>query len=38
MRSLRWGILALILYFFAGLIVLPFVNVQKAMEDVKEHS
>ncbi len=38
MRSLRWGILALILYFVAGLIVLPFVNVQKAMDDVKKHS
>lgn len=38
MHSLRWGILALIVYFFAGLIVLPFVNVQKAMDDVKKHS
>jgi UMF1 family MFS transporter len=37
-HSLRWGILALIIYFFAGLIILPFVNVQKAMEDVKKHS
>jgi UMF1 family MFS transporter len=37
-HSLRWGILALIIYFFAGLIVLPFVNVEKAMEDVKKHS
>ena len=36
--SLRYGILSLIFYFIAGLIVLPFVNVQKAMEDVKEHS
>jgi len=34
--SLRYGILALIFYFIAGLIVLPFVNVQKAMEDVKK--
>jgi UMF1 family MFS transporter len=38
MHSLRWGILALIVYFFAGLLVLPFVNVQKAMDDVKKHS
>jgi UMF1 family MFS transporter len=36
--SLRYGILSLIFYFIAGLIVLPFVNVQKAMKDVKEHS
>jgi UMF1 family MFS transporter len=36
--SLRYGILSLIFYFIAGLIVLPFVNVRKAMEDVKEHS
>ena len=35
--SLRYGILALIFYFIAGLIVLPFVNVQKAMNDVKQH-
>jgi len=35
--SLRYGILALIFYFIAGLIVLPFVNVQKAMDDVKKH-
>ena len=33
--SLRYGILALIFYFIAGLIVLPFVNVKKAMADVK---
>ncbi len=33
--SLRYGILALIFYFIAGLIVLPFVNVKKAMDDVK---
>lgn len=33
--SLRYGILALIFYFIAGLIVLPFVNVPKAMADVK---
>ena len=37
-HSLRWGILALIVYFFAGLLILPFVNVQKAMDDVKNHS
>jgi UMF1 family MFS transporter len=36
--SLRYGILSLIFYFIAGLILLPFVNVQKAMEDVKKHS
>ena len=36
--SLRWGILALILYFFAGLLILPFVNVQKAMTDVKNYN
>ncbi len=35
--SLRYGILALIFYFIAGLIVLPFVNVKKAMEDVKKY-
>ena len=33
-----YGILSLIFYFIAGLIVLPFVNVQKAMDDVKKHS
>ena len=35
--SLRYGILALIFYFIAGLILLPFVNVKKAMDDVKKH-
>jgi MFS transporter, UMF1 family len=35
--SLRYGILALIFYFIAGLIVLPFVNVPKAMADVKAY-
>ena len=35
--SLRYGILALIFYFIAGLIVLPFVNVKKAMADVKNY-
>lgn len=35
--SLRYGILALIFYFIAGLIVLPFVNVKKAMQDVKDY-
>jgi UMF1 family MFS transporter len=35
--SLRYGILALIFYFIAGLIVLPLVNVQKAKEDVKRY-
>jgi UMF1 family MFS transporter len=36
--SLRYGILSLIFYFIAGMIVLPLVNVKKAMEDVKKHS
>lgn len=36
--SLRYGILALIFYFIAGLIVLPFVNVRKAMDDAKKVS
>jgi UMF1 family MFS transporter len=36
--SLRYGILALIFYFIAGLIVLPFVNVHKAMDDVKKYN
>jgi UMF1 family MFS transporter len=36
--SLRYGILALIFYFIAGLIVLPMVNVKKAMDDVKEYN
>jgi UMF1 family MFS transporter len=35
--NLRIGILALIFYFIAGLIILPFVNVQKAMSDVKKY-
>jgi UMF1 family MFS transporter len=35
--SLRYGILALIFYFIAGLIILPFVNVKKAMDDVKTY-
>jgi len=35
--SLRYGILALIFYFIAGLVILPFVNVKKAMQDVKQH-
>jgi MFS transporter, UMF1 family len=35
--SLRYGILALIFYFIAGLIILPFVNVRKAMDDVKSY-
>ncbi len=33
--SLRPAILSLIFFFIAGLIVLPFVNVKKAVEDVK---
>ncbi len=35
--SLRYGILSLIFYFIAGLIVLPMVNVQKAVDDVKNY-
>jgi len=35
-HSLRFGILALIFYFIAGLIILPFVNVNKAVADVKK--
>jgi MFS transporter, UMF1 family len=35
-HSLRFGILALIFYFIAGLIILPFVNVNKAIDDVKK--
>ena len=35
--SLRYGILALIFYFIAGLIVLPLVNVNKAKEDVRKY-
>ncbi|HEX2697745.1 MAG TPA: MFS transporter [Anaerolineales bacterium] len=35
--SLRYGILSLIFYFIAGLVVLPFVNVKKAVEDVKKY-
>jgi len=36
--SLRYGILSLIFYFIAGLIVLPFVNVQKARDDVLKYN
>ena len=36
--SLRYGILALIFYFIAGLIVLPLVNVNKAKEDVIKYN
>jgi UMF1 family MFS transporter len=36
--NLRIAILALIFFFIAGLLILPFVNVAKAMEDVKRHS
>ena len=35
--SLRYGILSLIFYFIAGLIVLPMVNVKKAVDDVKKY-
>ena len=36
-KSLRYGILSLIFYFIAGLFVLPFVNVRKAIDDVKKY-
>ena len=35
-KSLRLGILSVILFFIAGLILLPFVNVKKAMEQAKQ--
>jgi UMF1 family MFS transporter len=35
--NLRPAILSLIFFFVAGLILLPFVNVRKAIEDVKKH-
>jgi UMF1 family MFS transporter len=35
--SLRPAILSLIFFFVAGLILLPFVNEKKAIEDVKKH-
>jgi len=35
--SLRYGILSLIIFFVAGLIILPFVNVDKAIADVKKY-
>lgn len=35
--DLRPAILSLIFFFFAGMIILPFVNVGKAMADVKRH-
>lgn len=35
--SLRYGILSLIVFFIAGLILLPFVNVKKAVDDVKKY-
>jgi UMF1 family MFS transporter len=35
--SLRYGLLSLIFYFIAGLIVLPFVNIQKGKEDVRKN-
>ena len=34
--SLRCGILSLIFFFVAGLILLAFVNVCRAMEDVRQ--
>lgn len=36
-RSLRYGILSLIFFFLAGLLILPFVNVDKAIADVKKY-
>ncbi len=35
--SLRYGIIALIIYFIAGMLILPFVNVKKAMDDAKAY-
>ncbi len=35
-KSLRFGILSVIFFFIMGLIILPFVNVQKGMADVKK--
>jgi UMF1 family MFS transporter len=35
--NLRAGIFVLIIYFVAGLVILPFVNVKKAMADVKNY-
>ncbi|MDK1030218.1 MAG: MFS transporter [Anaerolineae bacterium] len=35
--SLRFGILSVIIFFIAGLIILPFVNVDKAIADVKKY-
>ncbi len=35
--SLRYGILSLIFFFIAGLIILPMVNVRKAVQDVKKY-
>jgi MFS-type transporter involved in bile tolerance (Atg22 family) len=35
--SLRPAILSLIFFFVMGLIVLPFVNVKKAVEDVRAY-
>jgi UMF1 family MFS transporter len=36
--SLRPALLSLIFFFLMGLIILPFVNVNKAISDVKAHS
>jgi len=36
--SLRPAILSLIFFFIMGLVVLPFVNVKKAIQDVKSAS
>ncbi len=34
-RSLRWGIVSVIIFFLAGLLILPFVNTKKAREEAK---
>jgi UMF1 family MFS transporter len=36
-KSLRLGILSVIVFFIAGLIFLPFVNVKKAIEQAEQH-
>ena len=35
-NSLRLGILSVIVFFIAGLILLPFVNIPKAMKEAKQ--
>ena len=36
-NNLRVGILSLIFFFIVGLILLPFVNVNKAISDAKKY-